>query len=108
MPFRGHGLAGMSRLIDEEILGFQQAEVARYHISAESRTTSPGTSRSIGISENGSSERLGLRLTLAVVWTMARSWAAASFDRCSWTKAVVIARITITAITMAARTSPKK
>src|SRR5665811_740567 len=68
---------------------------------AESRTTSPGTSRSIGISENGSSERLGLRLTLAVVWTMARSWAAASFDRCSWTKAVVIAVMVILAITTA-------
>ena len=75
---------------------------------AESRTTSPGTSCSIGISENGSSDWPGLRLTLAVVCTMARSRAAASFDRCSWTKAVVIASTTIAAITMAARTSPRK
>jgi hypothetical protein len=75
---------------------------------AENRTTSPGTSRSIGISENGSSESLGVRLTLAVVWTMARSRAAASFERCSCTKAVVIARTTMAAMTTAARTSPRK
>ena len=51
---------------------------------------------------------LGVRLTLAVVWTMARSRAAASFDRCSWMKAVVIARTTMAAMTTAARTSPRK
>ena len=39
---------------------------------------------------------------------MARSRAAASFDRCSWMKAVVIASTTIVAITTAARTSPRK
>lgn len=38
---------------------------------------------------------------------MARSRAAASFDRRSWMKAVVIASTTIAAITTAARTSPK-
>jgi hypothetical protein len=39
---------------------------------------------------------------------MARNWAAALFDRCSWMKAVVIASTTMAAITTAARTSPRK
>ena len=34
--------------------------------------------------------------------------AAASLERCSWMKAVPIASITITAITIAARMSPRK
>jgi hypothetical protein len=81
---------------------------------AESRTISPGTSCSIGISLKpwDWSSPAGIaaprRLTLAVVFTMARSFAAASLERCSWMNAVVIARITMTPMTIAARMSPRK
>jgi hypothetical protein len=54
------------------------------------------------------SGRAPRRLTLAVVFTMARNFAAASLERCSWTKAVVMARMTMIAITIAARMSPRK
>jgi hypothetical protein len=47
-------------------------------------------------------------LTLAVVFTMARSFAAASLERCSWMKAVVIARTTMIAMTTAAPDVTKK
>ena len=75
---------------------------------ADSRTTSPGTNISIGISVKSTCPLELGRLTVAVVFTIARSRAAASFDRCSWTNAVMIDRKTMMIMTEAARRSPRK
>jgi hypothetical protein len=79
---------------------------------ADRATMSPGTIDSIGISTKPSTlEARGsppCRLTLAVVFTSARSLAAASFERCSWMKAVTMERITIVEMTTAALASPRK
>ena len=47
-------------------------------------------------------------MTVAVVRTIARSRAAALFERCSWTKASETLSTTIPAITAAARVSPRE
>jgi hypothetical protein len=31
--FSGHGLAGKGRLVDEQVLGFEEAQVPGYHIA---------------------------------------------------------------------------
>ena len=85
-----HRLAGQSGLVDEQVLGFEQAQIGRNHVAGGQPHDIARHERldrdfgRIGVARSDSA----LRLTLAVVCTMARSCAAASFDRCSWTKAV--------------------
>ena len=106
---RRHRLAGQGRLIDEEVLGLEQAKVRRDHVAGRQPYDVAGHQRSpSGPRQNRRSRDRHGRLTLAVVFTMARSRAAASLERCSWMKAVVIARRTIAAMTTAARISPRK
>ena len=85
----GHRLAGQRRLVDEQVLGREQRAGRPGSCRRRtSRTTSPGTSSSIGISQSNGSAARRHAAALAVVCTMARSRAAALFERCSWTKAV--------------------
>jgi hypothetical protein len=71
------------------------------------RRFSPGTSSSIGTSRTCSVSPVRRR-TVAVVRTIARSLAAALFERCSCPKARETLNSTITAITAAARLSPRE
>ena len=73
---------------------------------AESCTMSPGTSWSIGTSCACEPSACGRRRTVAVVFTIARSSAAARLERCSCTKANPTLSTTINVMTTAARASP--
>ena len=104
-----HGFARQRRLVDEQILGFEQAQIGWDHVAGGKPhhiARNQLLDRDFGRTDRPIGS--GARLTLAVVWTIARSRAAASFERCSWMNAVVIASTTMVAITMAARTSPRK
>ena len=70
---------------------------------ADNRTMSPGTSCSIGTSMWSCASPAPRRRTVAVIDTIRCSLSAALLERCSWMKLSEMLKITMTAITIAAR-----
>ena len=81
--FRRHGLAGQRGLVDEQVLGLEQPQVRRDHVAGGQPHDVAGNQRLERNFDDKSPPATAARRTLAVVFTMARRRAAASFDRCS-------------------------
>ena len=113
-----HGFAGQGRLVDEQVLGRQQAQVAGDHVAGgqagRCRRAPAGRAefRRIVLARRGPGGRRmdppSRRRTLARVLTMVASLAAVSFERCSWMKPRPMLSTTITTMTTAERGSDRK
>ena len=95
-------------LVDEQVLGFEQPQVRRDHVAGGQPHDVARHQRldrnfgEIDRPRSGAAPHARRRLHHGA------QRAAASLERCSWTKAVTTARTTMMTMTMAARTSPRK